>query len=142
MNQTERRKYLISTLLAEEDRYKNIEIPNNENEQKQLLQALFNVRAPKYISEEFIKIQNEYLKETIKNKGVTDYTSLIPIKKNIYLWQGDITTLKCDAIVNAANSGLTGCYIPCHNCIDNIIQFYVIWNLDIIISRIIGFFFA
>ncbi len=77
MNQTERRKYLISTLLAEEDRYKNIEIPDNENEQKQLLQALFNVRAPKYISEEFIKIQNEYLKETIKNKGVTDYTSFL-----------------------------------------------------------------
>lgn len=124
MNQTERRKYLISTLLAEEDRYKNIEIPDNENEQKQLLQALFNVRAPKYISEEFIKIQNEYLKETIKNKGVTDYTSLIPIKKNIYLWQGDITTLKCGAIVNAANSGMTGCWQPCHNCIDNCIHTY------------------
>ena len=55
-------------------------------------------------------------------KGITDIAGLQPVEKNIYLWKGDITTLKCGAIVNTANSGMTGCYHPCHNCIDNCIH--------------------
>ena len=68
--------------------------------------------------------QDEYLKEETKSKGITDIRELKPVEEGIYLWQGDITTLKCDAIVNAANSGMTGCYQPCHNCIDNCIHTY------------------
>ena len=89
-----------------------------------LLRALMNVRAPKPIDENFIQVQNEYLQEVIEEKGVTDLHDLTPVKDNLYVWQGDITTLRCDAIVNAANSQMTGCYIPGHACIDNCIHTY------------------
>ena len=81
-----------------------------------------NVRIAKNVDDEFIKVQDEYLKEEIKRKGIVDIDDLKPIKDGIYLWQGDITTLRCDAIVNAANSGMTGCYVPNHRCIDNCIH--------------------
>ena len=83
-----------------------------------------NVRMPDKISEEFLRVQDEYLKEEISHKGITDYTSLPQVKKDLYLWQGDITTLKCDAIVNAANKKMLGCFVPCHKCIDNAIHTY------------------
>lgn len=124
MEQAEKRKYLIKTLLAEQPRYKDMEIPEETGEQKRLLRSLFNVRVPRKISEDFLKFQDEYLQEATKEKGITDLNDLQPIQDGIYLWQGDITTLRCDAIVNAANSGMTGCYQPCHNCIDNCIHTY------------------
>lgn len=122
MNQDERRVFLIKELLKEDKRYKNIEIPKNPTEQGDLLRALMNVRIPKEISEEFLKVQDEYLQEEITKKGIVDINNLNPIQKGIYLWQGDITTLRCDAIVNAANSAMTGCYVPNHRCIDNAIH--------------------
>ncbi len=67
-------------------------------------------------------MQDEYLKEALCRKGITELSGLEPIREGIYLWQGDITTLKCGAIVNAANSGMTGCYVPNHRCIDNAIH--------------------
>lgn len=124
MEQAEKRKYLIKTLLAEEPRYKDMEIPKEVEEQKRLLRSLFNVRMPGKIDEDFLQLQDEYLQEATKEKGITDLNDLQPIQDGIYLWQGDITTLRCDAIVNAANSGMTGCYQPCHNCIDNCIHTY------------------
>ncbi len=124
MNQEEKRLYLIEYLLRERNKCNNIQIPNDEPEQKQLLRSLFNIRLPSPISDGFLNVQDEYLKEATKLKGITDIKDLKQIEEGINLWQGDITTLKCDAIVNAANSGLTGCYIPCHNCIDNIIHTY------------------
>lgn len=122
MNQNEKRLYLIKYLLNENNKYFNATIPSDELEQKNLLRSLFNVRLPQPISDDFLIVQDEYLKEEIRLKGITDIKDLEYIENDIYLWQGDITTLKCDAIVNAANSGMTGCYIPCHNCIDNIIH--------------------
>ena len=71
---------------------------------------------------EFLKTQDEYLQAEIAAKGITDIDDLTPVQPRLYLWQGDITTLRCDAIVNAANSGMTGCYIPNHRCIDNAIH--------------------
>ncbi len=124
MEQAEKREYLIKTLLAEQLRYGDMEIPEEIGEQKILLRSLFNVRMPGKIGEEFLKVQDEYLQEVTKEKGVTKLEDLKPIEDGIYLWQGDITTLRCDAIVNAANSGMTGCYQPCHNCIDNCIHTY------------------
>lgn len=122
MNQTERRKYLIHRLLSEQPRYRNIQMPQTESEQKQLLRSLFNVRAAEPVGEDFLEVQDEYLKTAIEEKGITDISDLASIEDGIYLWQGDIATLKCGAIVNAANSGMTGCYIPCHACIDNCIH--------------------
>lgn len=77
---------------------------------------------PAEASREFLDIQDEYLKQEIKQKGITDYKSLTPVSHGIYLWRGDITTLKCDAVVNAANSQMLGCFCPNHNCIDNAIH--------------------
>ena len=124
MNQTERRQYLIRTLLSEQPRYRDIEMPDDTQGQKLLLRSLFNVRMPEEISEDFLQVQDEYLTEATDEKGVTDLSELEPVEDGIYIWQGDITTLRCDAIVNAANSGMTGCYVPCHGCIDNCIHTY------------------
>ena len=124
MNQSERRNYLIDSLLEEKKEYKKNLLPQSAGEQKALLRSLMNVRMAAPISEVFLQIQDEYLKEETKKKGITDIRVLKPVEEGIYLWQGDITTLKCDAIVNAANSGMTGCYQPCHNCIDNCIHTY------------------
>lgn len=124
MNQSERRNYLIDSLLEEKKEYKKILLPQSTGEQKALLRSLMNVRMAAPISEVFLQIQDEYLKEETKKKGITDIRVLKPVEEGIYLWQGDITTLRCDAIVNAANSGMTGCYQPCHNCIDNCIHTY------------------
>ena len=124
MNQSERRRYLIQELIKENTQYNNLEIPQNKEEQKQLLRSLMNIRFACPISDEFKQIQDEYLTEENKNRGIIQLKDLSEIKKDIYLWQGDITRLKVSAIVNAANSGMTGCYQPCHNCIDNCIHTY------------------
>ncbi|GAA6311351.1 protein-ADP-ribose hydrolase [Intestinibacter bartlettii] len=122
MNQNERRIFLIQELLKENKRYEDMEIPQDFEEQRALLHALMNVRIAKNVDDEFIKVQDEYLQEEIKRKGIVDIDDLKPIKDGIYLWQGDIITLRCDVIVNAANSGMTGCYVPNHRCIDNCIH--------------------
>lgn len=122
MTQEERRLYLITELIKENSRYSDIVIPKNKVEQKALLRGLLNVRMPNDISKEFLKIQDEYLQEECKSKGITDLEDLEPIQNDIYLWQGDITTLKCDAIVNACNCDLLGCFYPNHKCIDNAIH--------------------
>lgn len=106
MNQSERRNYLIRELLNEDDRYRDIEVPSGAVEQKQLLRGLMNIRAPRQIGEEFLRIQDAYLTEETAAKGIVDVDELTPVRNGIYLWQGDITTLRCDAIVNAANSGM------------------------------------
>ncbi len=124
MTQQDRRLYLIKTLLLEQPQYKDMQIPHNDAEQRRLLRSLMNVRHPKAIGDDFLKVQDEYLQTEIAEKGITDIADLEQIENGIYLWQGDITTLKCDAIVNAANSGMTGCYAPCHACIDNAIHTY------------------
>lgn len=125
MTQEERRLYLIKELLYEQPGYGNMEIPMDEQEQKNLLRSLFNVRMPKPVAPAFLEVQDTYLKEETRKKGITDLTGLTPVQEGIYLWKGDITTLRCDAIVNAANSQMLGCFYPCHGCIDNAIPFSI-----------------
>ncbi|MDE7094996.1 MAG: protein-ADP-ribose hydrolase [Anaeroplasmataceae bacterium] len=122
MNQEERRKYLIEDLLLEQNQ--KINIPEDSLSQRMLLRGLMNIRMPQKTSDIFLNTQNAYLKQCLDEKGIVDINSLEPIKEDIYLWQGDITTLKCDAIVNAANSEMLGCFIPNHKCIDNAIHTY------------------
>ena len=124
MNQSERRLFLIQSLLKENPEYRDMSIPADANSQRQLLRGLLNIREPRRIGADFLQIQNEYLQEETAAKGITDAADLVPLQPGLYLWQGDITTLKCDAIVNAANSGMTGCYCPNHGCIDNAIHTY------------------
>lgn len=122
MTQQERRQFLLRQLLRERPEYGELSIPQLAEHQRQLLRGLMNVRAPKPIDAEFLRVQDEYLRRKTEEKGITDAAELSPVQPGICLWQGDITTLRCDAIVNAANSGLTGCYIPNHRCIDNAIH--------------------
>ena len=122
MIQTERRIYLIEELFKEQPWYERPEIPEDEAGQKRLLRSLFNIRMPRPVSREFLTVQDAYLQEEIRRKGITDFADLRPVQEGIYLWQGDITTICCDAIVNAANSGMLGCFVPCHGCIDNAIH--------------------
>lgn len=136
MTQAERRRYLIQALLEERPEYADIQIPPDVPEQKRLLRSLFNVRMPRSISEDFLKVQDAYLQEEIRRKGITGLDSLHPVREGIYLWQGDITTLRCDAIVNAANSGMLGCFVPCHGCIDNAIHTFAGVQLRLACARI------
>ncbi len=122
MNQTERRIYLIHELLTEQPEYAKLQIPEEEDGQKRLLRSLFNIRMPLPASNEFLEIQDAYLQEETRKKGITRFSELAPVQEGIYLWQGDITTLACDAVVNAANSQMLGCFCPCHGCIDNAIH--------------------
>lgn len=122
MTQEERRIYLIKSLLGEQPGYEEILIPDIEQEQKNLLRSLFNIRRPNPISETFLQIQDEYLREEAAQKGVISLEDLSSAQPGIYLWQGDITRLSVDAIVNAANSAMLGCFVPCHGCIDNAIH--------------------
>ena len=124
MTQKERRIYLIGELLKEQPRYRDIEIPKSEQEQKRLLRSLLNVRMPRVVSREFLEVQDAYLQTETAEKGITELSNLQPVQDGLYLWKGDITTLRCDAIVNAANSQMLGCFCPCHGCIDNAIHTY------------------
>lgn len=122
MNRSEERQFLIRSLLRERPEYRDAELPQSADEQRLLLRGLMNIRAPGRIGADFLRVQDEYLQGETAAKGITDIADLTPLQPGLYLWQGDITTLRCDAIVNAANSGMTGCYVPNHRCIDNAIH--------------------
>lgn len=141
MTQEERRIYLIEELLKE--RNESAELPSDKKGQQDLLRALMNVRDPLPISQDFLQVQDSYLQERNKKCGIVDLEEIECVKEivgssptitqsggqtipaggaRLYLWQGDITTLKVDAIVNAANAQLLGCFSPLHACIDNCIH--------------------
>lgn len=126
----EKLDYLIEYLLKDNKEIKIDKIPTDITEKKNLYRSLCNIREPRPILEEYLKIENEYLQEELGKKNTTKVEDIKPIEKiikessienksKICLWKGDITTLKVDAIVNAANSQGLGCFIPCHRCIDN-----------------------
>lgn len=119
MTQTERRLFLIEYLLSE--RGEQADLPTDAYSQKRLLRSLLNIRMPRTADKQFLNEQDAYLQEEIRAKGITKTADLEPLQQDLYLWQGDITTLACDAIVNAANSQMLGCFSPCHGCIDNAI---------------------
>lgn len=122
MTQEERRVYLIKELISEHPRYADIQIPTDADEQKRLLRSLMNVRLAAPVDKEFLQIQDEYLQQANEEKGIVHIEDMTERQPDIYIWKGDITRLGVGAIVNAANSGMTGCYQPCHNCIDNCIH--------------------
>lgn len=120
MNAHEHLDFLIEYLA--EERNERIEVLSDYSEKRNLLRALMNVRLPGEISPEFLRIQDEFLTNETLEKNLTSAEDIVERKGKLMLWQGDITTLKVDAIVNAANSKMIGCFIPLHNCIDNVIH--------------------
>lgn len=119
MDQAGRLHYLISYLQQEKGVAQAV--PSSFDERFETFRGLANERPAKKSSTEFLHVQNAFLLE-YNNENITDFKDLNPVAEQLYLWQGDITTLKIDAIVNAANSEMIGCLIPNHNCIDNIIH--------------------
>ena len=127
MTQNERRTWLIKWLLAERADYAQVQVPDDAEGQRALLRALVNVRPPKPVTDEFLAVQDAYLAQRIQQRGVTQVRELVPVAEDgplarVRLWQGDITTLAADAIVNAANDQMLGCFVPGHSCIDNAIH--------------------
>ena len=124
MTQDERLIFLLRDLLAERKEYEDIPVPDSLSEKRRLLRSLMNVRPPVPVREDFLRVQDAYLVDRLAERGMTRLKDLTPVRPGLYLWQGDITTLAVDAIVNAANSQMLGCFVPCHGCIDNAIHTY------------------
>ena len=126
MTQDERLDYLIQELVKENPDFWDTEIPDTTRERKDLLRTLMNVRLPGEADEAFLRVQDAYLSERLDALGVTDGDALppVPADDRLVLWQGDITRLKADVVVNAANAQMLGCFHPLHACIDNQIHTY------------------
>lgn len=138
MTQEERLDFLIRYLLNESEEYGEITVPADQADRRRLLRALMNVRPPRPVSDEFLCVQDEYLQKRLAERGVTHIKDLTPVEPGLYLRKGDITTLAVDAIVNAANSRLLGCFAPCHGCIDNAIHTYAGVQLRLECARIMA----
>lgn len=124
MNQAERRVWLIKALLDERPDGRSIAVPAGTSEQRDLLRALMNVRPPEAPAAETLDIQDAYLQQRLLERGGATDAGALPYRDRVAIWRGDITLLKADAIVNAANSQMLGCFMPGHRCIDNAIHTY------------------
>lgn len=134
MTQEERRIHLIRELLRERGE-QSVPLPADESAQNALLRALFNTRPPLPASEAFLQVQDDFLRELSARRGVTRAEELPFVREGLALWQGDITTLACDAVVNAANSAMLGCFHPGHHCIDNAIHTFAGVQLRLFCAR-------
>jgi len=131
MTQKERLDYLVEEFKADSVQYRDLETPADEEEKKRLLRSLMNIRMPHPMEDRVLEIQNEYLCERIRENGIVTLSDIPTISDQgsshafadrLSIWQGDITRLAVDAVVNAANAQMLGCFQPCHSCIDNCIH--------------------
>lgn len=130
--QEERLDYLLQEFKEDSDRYRDLEVGEDYVEKRMALRSLMNIRMPGWMKEDVLRVQDEFLAEEAREKGIVTlkdipsvkeaYGSSHPFADKMSIWQGDITRLSVDAIVNAANSQMLGCFVPCHRCIDNAIH--------------------
>ena len=118
MNQNDRLEFLVKKFREDFGQYKDIEILDGEEEKKNLLRSFMNIRLPKSMDTETIEVQDEYLRGRAEEKGIVSLSEIPEIQAGLSIWQGDITRLAVDTIVNAANSQMLGCFVPMHTCID------------------------
>ncbi len=122
MTQEQRLTYLVEAFKADSGEYKELETPNDSEGKRRMLRSLMNIRMPRKLDEAVLRVQDAYLRERIRENGIVRLSE-IPVRKGcLSVWQGDITRLAVDAIVNAANSQMLGCFVPLHACIDNCIH--------------------
>ncbi len=121
MDQSQRLDYLARRFAADSERYRNIDVGRTDEEKRTTLRSLMNIRMPKPLAADTLRVQDEYLTELLAERGVVSATDL-PARDGLAVWQGDITLLRADAIVNAANAQMLGCFVPMHTCIDNCIH--------------------
>jgi hypothetical protein len=124
MPEVENLDILLNYLLGEAPEYGNLIIPSDLTGKRKLLRSLINLRLPLPLSEQLLEAQDEELEQQLYEKGIVEVNQVMvsTVDNRIGLWQGDITRLRVDAIVNAANSQMLGCFVPLHSCIDNAIH--------------------
>ena len=130
ITQEQRLDCLVEAFKADSDEYKELQLPGDTEKKQRILRSLMNIRMPRKLPDDVLAVQNDYLTSRAEEKGIVHLSDIPVIRDELSVWQGDITRLAADAIVNAANSQMLGCFVPMHSCIDNCIHTFAEFSLE------------